>query len=93
MAQEWERGQRVGVEWREKDRKTKKPHTRNTKTPCGAPGIETTLPMATKGGGKHDHTPSEPTQNPRPPGTPGNNKRKTKEKEEPERGGVVSKVE
>ena len=28
-----------------------------------------------------------------PPGTPGKNKRKTKENGEPERGGVVSKVE
>ena len=79
---------------RKKNRKTKTPHTHNTKTPCGALGIETTLPRATTGGGGiHDHTPSEPTQNPRPPGTPGNNKRKTKEKGEHERGGVVSKVE
>ena len=76
-----------------KNRKTKKPHTQNTKTPCGAPGIERTLPMVTKGGANTDHTPSEPTQNPRPSGTPGRNKQKTKEEGEPERGGVVSKVE
>ena len=78
---------------RKKNRKTKKPRTQNTKTPCGALGIETTLPMVTKGGANTDHIPSEPTQNPRPPGTPGKNERKTKEKGEPERGGVVSKVE